>query len=302
MDSVNFDRAAAFYDATRALPDESMARLTDLLAAELAGRQPCLEIGVGSGRFALPLRARGITIVGTDISGAMLRRLAANAGGRSPLPLAQADATAQPLRAQAFGSVLAVHVLHLIPGWRLAVDEAMRVLRPGGALIASFPTDNRPVPSPGADPAPGDGPEAARTAEAAAASGVLSPGDALGMTRDAAAPWAGAIREAARRHGMARVPIGASDPAAVAAYLDGRAVARQLEPVPVRSSTTLGGAIESIDRQLFSWTWPYTAEQAAAVAADVRAWAERQNLPLDTAHATETASRWWSFERPAAVR
>ena len=51
-----------------------MAQLTGLLAAELAGRQPCLEIGVGTGRFALPLRAAGIAMAGTDISGAMLRR------------------------------------------------------------------------------------------------------------------------------------------------------------------------------------------------------------------------------------
>jgi hypothetical protein len=53
---VNFDRAAGYYDATRALPATPMAQLTGLLAAELAGRQPCLEIGVGTGRFALELR------------------------------------------------------------------------------------------------------------------------------------------------------------------------------------------------------------------------------------------------------
>ena len=88
MESVNFDRAAGFYDATRALPATAMAQLTGLLAAELAGRQPCVEIGVGTGRFALPLRAAGIAMAGTDISGAMLRRLAANAGGGSPFPLA----------------------------------------------------------------------------------------------------------------------------------------------------------------------------------------------------------------------
>src|SRR3984885_6009542 len=122
-----------------------MAQLTGLLAAEWAGRQPCVEIGVGTGRFALPLRAAGIAMAGTDISGAMLRRLAANADGGSPFPLAQADATRLPFTAGTFGSVLAVHVLHLIPDWRIAVDEAVRVLRPGGALVASFPADNRAV-------------------------------------------------------------------------------------------------------------------------------------------------------------
>ena len=62
--------------------------------------------------------------------------------------LAQADATRLPFAAGTFGSVLAVHVLHLIPDWRVAVDEAVRVLRPGGALVASFPTDNRAAGEP----------------------------------------------------------------------------------------------------------------------------------------------------------
>jgi hypothetical protein len=82
VESVNFDRAAGYYDATRALPGTTMAQLTALLAAELAERQPCLEIGVGTGRFALPLRAAGIAMAGTDISGAMLRRLAEGGGRR----------------------------------------------------------------------------------------------------------------------------------------------------------------------------------------------------------------------------
>lgn len=272
MESVNFDRAAGYYDATRALPAQAMSDLADVLAAELGGHQPCLEIGVGTGRFALPLHERGIAMTGTDISGAMLRRLAANAGGVSPFPVAQGDATRQPFAAETFGSVLAVHVLHLIPDWRIAVDEAVRVLRPGGVLVASFPTDNRAV-----------------VADDKA-------GDKAGAGRDAASPWAVAMREAAARRGMARKPFGAQAPAAVAEYLAGRAVARQLSPVPVRSGWTLGEAIEHVERQLFSWSWPYTPAQAAAVADDLRAWAAREGLPLGTAHEVESAVRCWAFE------
>ena len=281
MESVNFDRAAGFYDATRALPATAMAQLTGLLAAELAGRQPCVEIGVGTGRFALPLRAAGIAMAGTDISGAMLRRLAANAGGGSPFPLAQADATRLPFAAGTFGSVLAVHVLHLIPDWRVAVDEAVRVLRPGGALLASFPTDNRAA---GETAATGDG------------AGPASEAGAAVLSRDAVAPWAGAMREAARRHGMVRKPFGAQAPSAVADYLAGRATARELNPVPLRAAWTLGEAIDHLERQLFSWSWPFTPAQAKAAAADVRAWAASAGLPLEVAHETETAVRCWAFE------
>lgn len=282
MNSVNFDRAAGYYDATRALPEATMTELTGVLAAELAGRQPCLEIGVGTGRFALPLRAAGIAMAGTDISAGMLRRLAANAGGASPFPLAQADATRLPFAAGAFGSVLAVHVLHLIPDWRIAVDEAVRVLRPGGALVASFPTDNRAVGD--ADRATAGGPD-----DAAAEAG------AVGLSRDAVAPWTRVMREAARRHGMVRKPFGAQAPAAVAGYLSGRATARELTPVPVRTVWTLGEAIEHVERQLFSWSWPFSAGQAAAVAADMRSWAAGAGLPFATAHETETAVRCWAF-------
>ena len=281
MESVNFDRAAGFYDATRALPAAAMAQLTGLLAAELAGRQPCVEIGVGTGRFALPLRAAGIAMAGTDISGAMLRRLAANADGGSPFPLAQADATRLPFAAGTFGSVLAVHVLHLIPDWRVAVDEAVRVLRPGGALLASFPTDNRAAGETGAT---GDG------------AGPASEAGAAVLSRDAVAPWAGAMREAAGRHGMVRKPFGAQAPSAVADYLAGRATARELNPVPVRATWTLGEAIDHLERQLFSWSWPFAPAQAKAAAADVRAWAASAGLPLEAAHETETAVRCWAFE------
>jgi ubiquinone/menaquinone biosynthesis C-methylase UbiE len=262
VDSVNFDRAAEYYDATRALPADSMDGVAAVLAAELAGRQPCLEIGVGTGRIALPLRDRGIKLAGADIASAMLRRLVANAGGASPVPLLQADATRLPVAAATFGSVLAVHVLHLVPQWRVAVDEALRVLMPGGALVASFPRGARP------------------------------------REAGARAPWADALRESLRRHGIVRVPVGARDPQAVAGYLGGRATARPLEPVAVTQTSTLAHALDSMERQIFSWTWPFAPEQLRAVTADVRVWAARENVPLDAGFEVRSEMGWWSFDLP----
>jgi SAM-dependent methyltransferase len=51
----------------------------DALAA-LAGAGPVLELGVGTGRLALPLAARGLTVVGLDASAGMVERLAAKPG------------------------------------------------------------------------------------------------------------------------------------------------------------------------------------------------------------------------------
>ncbi|MHB8589175.1 MAG: class I SAM-dependent methyltransferase [Candidatus Dormibacteraceae bacterium] len=135
-ESVSFDRAADYYDRTRALPESLMARLIPLLMAELPRGGRCLEIGVGTGRIALPLARAGVSIVGIDISREMLRRLVTNADGSTP-PIAIADATRLPFKDQSFESAIASHVLHLIPKWAVAVDELFRVLRPRGVLLAS---------------------------------------------------------------------------------------------------------------------------------------------------------------------
>ena len=77
-DSVIFDQAAGCYDRTRGLPPRIAARQTELLAAELAGTAgPVLEIGVGTGRIAVPLAEAGFRVLGVDLSAPMLGVLAA---------------------------------------------------------------------------------------------------------------------------------------------------------------------------------------------------------------------------------
>jgi ubiquinone/menaquinone biosynthesis C-methylase UbiE len=261
VESVNFDRAAEYYDATRALPDDAMTELLRVLVAELAAREPCLEVGVGTGRIALPLHARGVAMAGADIAEAMLRRLVVNATGAAPFPLLLADARRLPLAAGTFGSVLAVHVLHLIPTWQEAVDEAVRVLRPGGALIASFPG-----------------------------------GEAAARLQIRMAPWRPAVRDVLAQHGIVRTRSGARTPRDVRAYLGDRASARMLPPVTVTQTQTLAGTLRDLEEQLYSWTWPYSREQVRAAGAGIRAWAQRENVSLDEEHPVEGALEWWAFD------
>jgi hypothetical protein len=47
---------------------------------ELAGDGPALELGIGTGRIALPLAARGVRVHGIDLSEAMVARLRAKPG------------------------------------------------------------------------------------------------------------------------------------------------------------------------------------------------------------------------------
>ena len=135
--SRSFERAAPFYDRTRGLPGPTVAAVTRLLTGELTGRGRALEIGVGTGRVALPVHEAGVELVGVDLARAMMAELVTKAGGAVPFPLAQADATALPFPADSFGAALASHVFHLIPSWRAAVLELVRVVRPGGVVLIS---------------------------------------------------------------------------------------------------------------------------------------------------------------------
>ena len=136
--SVSFDRAADSYDATRALPPDIAAKLTDAIAAELssAGANHVLEAGIGTGRITRPLMARGVRVTGIDISSRMLARLREQVGPQDEPPdLAFADATRLPFASGSFRAVLVFHVLHLVSDWRQAVEEARRLLAPGGLFM-----------------------------------------------------------------------------------------------------------------------------------------------------------------------
>ncbi|MGH2729965.1 MAG: class I SAM-dependent methyltransferase [Actinomycetota bacterium] len=133
--SVSFDRAADYYDATRALDPHLTRRVLELLTAELSDRGPCLEIGIGTGRLALPLAEAGIPITGVDLSATMLKKLLSKTTGISPIPAARADATSLPFAEGTFGAAYACWVLHLIPEWRIALRELVRVVKPGGVIL-----------------------------------------------------------------------------------------------------------------------------------------------------------------------
>ena len=130
--SISFDRAAEYYDATRTLTPETTAQLVPMLARELRGRT--LEIGVGTGRIALPLAAAGVDIVGIDISPAMLGKLR-DKDPQQSVRVAVADACDLPFSADRFSGAVVAHVLHLIPNWTDAIEEVLRVVRPEGAIL-----------------------------------------------------------------------------------------------------------------------------------------------------------------------
>src|SRR4051794_9271511 len=87
-----------FGEAVAARYDDSSANQFDPAAiepvvdflADLAGAGRALELGIGTGRIALPLAARGVPVAGIDLSEAMTARLKAKPGGEA-IPVAIGD-------------------------------------------------------------------------------------------------------------------------------------------------------------------------------------------------------------------
>ncbi|MEP7293253.1 MAG: class I SAM-dependent methyltransferase [Chloroflexota bacterium] len=134
--SVAFDRAADYYDRTRGFPPGVEQDVASLIA-RAGGLNPSsrvLEIGIGTGRIALPVASHVRAYYGIDLARPMLDKLRAKQTTEAVNPV-HGDATRLPFAAATFDAVIAVHVFHLIPGWRDVLAEVVRVLRPGAPLL-----------------------------------------------------------------------------------------------------------------------------------------------------------------------
>jgi SAM-dependent methyltransferase len=137
--SIGFDRAADYYDETRGFPPGQEAAIALLFcrAGALTPASRVLEVGIGTGRIALPLVSHVQALFGVDVARPMLDRLCTKRAGE-PVYVAQGDATRLAFLSRAFDAVVCVHVLHLISDWQGALDEVARVLRPGGRLLIGW--------------------------------------------------------------------------------------------------------------------------------------------------------------------
>jgi ubiquinone/menaquinone biosynthesis C-methylase UbiE len=169
VSSFSFDPLADYYDATRGYPPGVAQQIARDIARAI-NAQPgtrFLEVGVGTGRIALPLATLGFDYSGVDISGKMIAHCIAklreqgwqeearpwgslpgeqssHAGDvwrfrqtdpPASMRLALADMTELPFADASFDVSLGVHVFHLVSDWRQAIQEAMRVVRPGGLFL-----------------------------------------------------------------------------------------------------------------------------------------------------------------------
>ena len=128
------DRWAAVYDDLHAQVDPGPA--VEFLAG-LAGDGRVLELGIGTGRVALPLAARGIPVEGVDASAAMVARLRAKPGGEA-IPVTIGDMAEVPVSGR-FRLVYVVFntLFGLLSQARQAecFASVARVLDPGGMFV-----------------------------------------------------------------------------------------------------------------------------------------------------------------------
>ncbi len=136
----HWDRRAAHFDEdfghSIGSPAERVAwdRILDLVAP--FGRpSDALDAGCGTGFLSLELAARGHRVSGIDFAPAMLaaaRRKAA--AQRLSIHFEEGDAEQLPFPPGSFDLVISRHVLWTLPHPEAAIDEWIRVLRPGGRL------------------------------------------------------------------------------------------------------------------------------------------------------------------------
>jgi ubiquinone/menaquinone biosynthesis C-methylase UbiE len=137
--AAHWDRRAAHFDedfghsikttAERAAWD----RILDLVVP--SGPLDALDVGCGTGFLSLELSRRGHRVVGVDLAPTMLELAGQKAKAQGlAVRLEAADAENLPYPAGSFDLVISRHVLWTLPHPQAAVDDWLRVLRPGGRL------------------------------------------------------------------------------------------------------------------------------------------------------------------------
>lgn len=129
-----WDKQAATYDKAMSLLDRKVFGDSRQWACGQATGE-VLEVAVGTG-LNLPFYPDRATVTGLDLSEGMLALARARAEklGRSPT-LQQGTAHDLPFGDASFDTVVCTLGLCAIPNLDAAVDEMVRVLRPGGRLI-----------------------------------------------------------------------------------------------------------------------------------------------------------------------
>ena len=113
------------------------------IVLDMLGRGPgrVLDVGSAAGAVSVMLADRGFTVDGIDISDQMVgwarERVARE--GRQGLTFQVADIDALPFKDGEFDAIVAMGVIEYLENDQKALDELVRVLRPGGRIVLTTP-------------------------------------------------------------------------------------------------------------------------------------------------------------------
>ncbi len=129
---------AARYDETSAdmFAPEAVDPVVDFLAG-LAGEGTALELGIGTGRIALPLAARGVPVSGIDLSEAMVARLREKPGG-ADIPVTIGDFATSRVEGTFAVAYLVFNTIMNLTSQDEQVgcfENVARHLEPGGSFV-----------------------------------------------------------------------------------------------------------------------------------------------------------------------
>ena len=132
--------AARYDEAIGEWSDPNVVEPAVALLAELAGSGAALELGIGTGRIALPLIARGVPVHGVDLSEEMVARLRAKPGGDA-IPVTVGDfATTQVDGAFSLAYVVFNTIMNLRtqPRQVACFRNVAAHLEPGGRFVVEI--------------------------------------------------------------------------------------------------------------------------------------------------------------------
>ena len=132
---TRYERLAHDYDRQwRSYTQRSLNRLLGVLT--LTGTERVLDLGCGTGEFERLAIERfpRLTIVGVDVTPAMAAAARAKLQQFPNIEVRVSPVEALPFGAEEFDVVVSASMLHHLSDVRLVLQEALRVLRPGGQL------------------------------------------------------------------------------------------------------------------------------------------------------------------------
>jgi phosphatidylethanolamine/phosphatidyl-N-methylethanolamine N-methyltransferase len=132
-----WNRHARNYDRSMALLGKPLARMLDLVAEAVRGKERVLEVAAGTGLVTAVLAREAREVVATDYASAMVERLQQRVRdeGVQNVSAEQADLYALRFDAHTFDAVVAANVLHLVPDVPKALASLRRLVKPGGLLV-----------------------------------------------------------------------------------------------------------------------------------------------------------------------